>query len=71
MGISLAQGKTEQISIPAELVPLARAWISNYQRLWQRIEQISAINRELLRQRRVRPSQARPARRGRRGGGAA
>jgi hypothetical protein len=51
VGVSLPEGKTEQVSLPAELVPVAKAWTRNYQRLWRRIEQLSAINRELLRQR--------------------
>lgn len=51
VGVSMAKGKTVQVSLPPELVPLARSWIRNYHRLWKRIEAISAINRELLRQR--------------------
>ena len=49
VGVSSAEGKTVQVSVPAELVPVARAWVRNYQRLWQHIEQVSALNRELLR----------------------
>ena len=63
VGVSLPQGRTEQVCLPAELVPVARAWIRNYQRLWRRILQLSAINRELLRQRWVEASAAQPARR--------
>jgi hypothetical protein len=55
VGVSLKQGKTVQLSLPQELVPVARDWIRNYDRLWQFIEDVSAINRELLRQRWVEP----------------
>lgn len=51
VGVSSADGKTVQVSVPAELAAVAKAWVRNYQRLWQRIEQLSALNRELLRQR--------------------
>lgn len=70
VSVSRAEGKTEQITVPAELVPVAKAWIRNYQRLWRQIEQVSAINRELLRERLVSSSTARPTgrRSGRRGG---
>ena len=37
--------------MPAELLPLASEWTENYKRLWTLIEEVSAINRELLRRR--------------------
>ena len=55
VGVSLPQGKTVQVSLPRELGPVAQQWIDNYDRLWKLIEEISAINRELLRQRWVDP----------------
>jgi hypothetical protein len=59
LSVSFAGGKTSQISLPEELVPVARDWIRNYDRLWQFIEDVSAINRELLRQRWVEPERRR------------
>jgi len=55
VGVSFEGRKTSQLSLPEELVPVARDWIRNYDRLWQFIEDVSAINRELLRQRWVAP----------------
>jgi len=49
--VSFARGRTEQITVPPELVPEVRQWIENYDRWWQGIEEVSAINRELLRKR--------------------
>jgi len=62
LSVSFAGDKTSQISLPKELVPVARDWIRNYDRLWQFIEDVSAINRELLRQRWVEPERRRPRR---------
>jgi len=62
VGMSFPGGKTRQVTLPRDIVPVAREWIANYDRLWQHIEEVSAINRELLRQRWVDP----PRRRGRR-----
>src|SRR3972149_11341941 len=55
LGVTFPGGKTEQISLPKEFVPVARGWIDNYDRLWRFIEAVSAVNRELLRQRWVEP----------------
>ena len=55
LGVSLPGGKTRQITLPKELVPVAREWIRNYKRLWDFIEGVSDINREMLRQRLVEP----------------
>jgi hypothetical protein len=59
--VSFAGGRTVQISLPAELVPVARRWVRNYQAWWKAVEAISAVNRELLRQRAISPE--RPVRR--------
>ena len=64
--VSFAGGRTEQISLPAALVPQAQAWVANYQAWWDAIEAVSAINRELLRRRRGASVQAAPPARGRR-----
>ncbi|MQA92226.1 MAG: hypothetical protein GEU90_18705 [Gemmatimonas sp.] len=52
---SLPEGKTSQISLPRQLVPVAEVWIQNSRRWLEAIEQISAINHELLRRRWVEP----------------
>jgi hypothetical protein len=52
-------GRTEQISVPAQLVGAVRNGIAVYQQWWEILERVSAVNRDLLR-----------ARRARRGGGA-
>ena len=53
LSVTFKGGSTEQISVPRDLEPLARAWVRNYGRWWQAIERISALNRELLRRRLV------------------
>jgi hypothetical protein len=65
IGVSAPEGKTIQVSLPRDVVPVAREWIANYERLWRFIEGISAVNRELLRERWVEPR----ARRGRKRSG--
>ena len=52
LSVTFAGGRTEQISLPADLVPLARRWVANYDAWWKAVEKISAINRTLLRERR-------------------
>lgn len=46
-------GRTEQISVPRELVGAVRQGIAVYQRWWEILEQVSEINRELLRRQRA------------------
>jgi hypothetical protein len=46
-------GRTEQISVPRELVATVRNGIAVYQRWWNLLEQVSAVNRDLLRARRT------------------
>ena len=58
--VSFAGGRTEQISLPAPLVAQAQQWVANYQAWWDAVEAVSAINRELLRRRRVSSAQAAP-----------
>jgi hypothetical protein len=60
--VSFAGGRTEQLSLPAELAPVARRWVANYRAWWKAIELISAANRELLRRREI-PPQKHSARR--------
>jgi len=61
--VTLAGGRTEQISVPPDLVPLVERQVANYRAWWNAIEQISAINRELLRaERQKRAPRKRPER---------
>jgi hypothetical protein len=53
LSVTLAGGRTEQISLPAALVPLARRWVANYRSWWEMVERVSAINRQILRLRRA------------------
>lgn len=55
LSVTFKGGATEQISIPRDLEPLARRWVRNYALWWQAVEQISALNRELLRRQRLEP----------------
>lgn len=50
--VTLGPGKTTGGIISAENVERVRGWIDNYQRLKDRLEKISEINRELLRRER-------------------
>jgi hypothetical protein len=49
--VSFARGRTEQVTVPPALVPAVRRWVANYARWWEGLEEVSAINRELLRKR--------------------
>ena len=42
-------GKTEQILLSEEMLPVAQGWVDNYQRWWDALEKVSAVNRRLLR----------------------
>jgi len=46
-------GRTEQISLPREVLPAVRDGVRIYQRWWEILEQVSAVNRDLLRARRA------------------
>jgi len=62
--VTFPGGRTEQISLPPDLVPLARRWVGNYRRWTEAVEKISAINRDLLReQRKAAARKRRPPRR--------
>lgn len=49
--VSFARGRTEQVTVPEALVPAVQRWLKNYHRWWDGLEEVSAINRELLRKR--------------------
>lgn len=51
VSLFLPEGKNSQVTIPRSLVPVAEGWIRNYQRWVGAVENISAINHELLRRR--------------------
>jgi hypothetical protein len=55
-------GKTEQISLPPDLVPEARRWVADYRSWLRSAEKISAINLELFRRRWVEPRKPAPRR---------
>jgi hypothetical protein len=65
LGVTFRGGRTEQISLPASLVPLAKRWVANYLKWWEAVEKVSQINRQLLRRRRG--AERSPRRGGRRG----
>ena len=50
--VSFAGGRTSQLSLPAELVPVAKRWVANYHAWWAIMEEVSALNRDILRQQR-------------------
>jgi len=47
--VTLRPGKTEQILLSEEMLPVARRWVENYQRWWDALEKVSEVNRRLLR----------------------
>jgi len=42
-------GKTQQILLSEEMLPVAQSWVDNYQRWWEALEKVSEVNRRLLR----------------------
>lgn len=47
--VTLKAGKTEQILLSEEMLPVARQLLNNYKRWWTVLEKVSAVNRRLLR----------------------
>jgi hypothetical protein len=47
--VTLKPGKTEQILLSEEMLPVARQFLDNYNRWWAALEKVSAVNRQLLR----------------------
>jgi hypothetical protein len=47
--VTLKPGKTEQILLSKEMLPVARQFLDNYKRWWAALEKVSAVNRRLLR----------------------
>jgi hypothetical protein len=52
LSVTHAGGHTEQISLPAALVPQALRGVAAYRAWWGAVEKLSAINRDRLRQQR-------------------
>ncbi len=53
--VTLSGGKTEQISLPAELLPQVERGIATYHAWWAAVEELSALNREEIRRQRQAP----------------
>jgi hypothetical protein len=49
VSVTVTAGKTRQVYVRREDVETVRAWINNYEKLWQGIVEISDINLEMLR----------------------
>jgi len=47
--VTLKPGRTEQILLSKEMLPVARQFLDNYKRWWAALEKVSAVNRRLLR----------------------
>src|SRR6266571_1747342 len=47
--VSYAKGKTRQVYVPKDLRPLVERWIQNYHHAMTTLEELSAINLELIR----------------------
>ena len=47
--VTLKPGKTEQILLSEEMLPVARQFLDNYKRWGAAVEKVSAVNRRLLR----------------------
>jgi hypothetical protein len=69
LSVTHAGGRSEQISLPPSLIPRAERGVANYHAWWAAIEQVSAINRELLRRERQAAVSRRSSPRGRRNDG--
>ena len=51
LSVTLKPGKTEQILLSEEMLPVARQFLGNYNRWWAALEKVSEVNRRLLRMR--------------------
>jgi len=52
LSVTHAGGRTEQISLPTELVPRAKHGVAAYRAWWAAVEKLSAINRDQIRRER-------------------
>ena len=53
--VSYAKGRTRQVYVPKDLLPLAERWVRNYHQALTVLEAISSINLELIRLREALP----------------
>ena len=51
LAVTLKGGKTEQIFLSEEMLPVAQQYLDNYKRWWAALEKVSDVNRQLLRMR--------------------
>jgi len=51
--VTVATGKTVQVYIPSEHKEEVEAWVKNFQRARRKLEEISTVNRELLKRQRL------------------
>ena len=51
LSVSFKAGKTVQITVPKNLLERVRGMVRNYSKFWAALEQVSEINRQLLRRR--------------------
>jgi len=58
LGIAPRPGHIKQTSLPADLVPKARCWVSNYRTVRKLLKKLSAINHKLIRLERAELKQA-------------
>ena len=65
LSVTFPGSRTEQISLPPHLVPVAKRWVANYLKWSNAIEKSSEANRRLLRT--LREQDSTPRRTGRRG----
>jgi len=47
--VTLKPGKTQQILLSEEMLPVAQRMVENYRRWWEALEKVSEVNRQLLR----------------------
>ena len=47
--VSYPGGRTRQLSLRREMVPVVRRWLANYQKLKEAVETICELNHDLLR----------------------
>ena len=67
LSVTMAGGKTKQISLPGPVIASARQGVATYHTWWEIMDEISTINHELLRL--ERDQMRTQGRRGSRGGG--
>jgi hypothetical protein len=54
--VSYARGKTRQIYVPKDLLPVVERWIRNYHQAMTVLEELSEINLELIRRKEPDPT---------------